>query len=410
MTMITTDQSIAFAPQAGNAPGDDNTSKLVAVTDASYRWLPATNIALGTQQDQKPLPMEMSGALLPRSAYKGASFVSGAVEIIPRTGGSHLHWVLMSMGSSYAHKLDGSAHDHYYGTGDNPIAAWDPTNEASKAASGGGPNNKSYFLSAKRVFPKPDGNASIQTRSGETYEDLRVMAASLTFAPGSPVTMQLGFVGRKSSFVADTSAGSASYWYPAYKDLATDFPGLPDNSTFCLGVRGELNMPDGGTSLNISATGATVDIQAAMTTPQEEQILFSYHPETFEIKARNVTVTINVKRNVLAMYRNIYFGGGSDWSPVVWGNGSPFSIVAKTASDTAFSSFAGEIEFWAQDIAWEMKPIVSKPGQILGAQIVGTVLEPENGSAAWYIRVRNDRDPETDENGDADTGFYDWPS
>jgi len=416
MTMTTTDQAVAFAPQPGNAPGTDGAgnSKLVAVSDPSYRWLPTTKIALATVQDQKPLPMEMSGALLPRSVYKSGAYGAGAIEFIPRVGGSHLHWILMSMASSYKNVMTGARSDHYYGTGDAEVAPWDPTSEVTKAATGGGPNKTDYFMSVKHLFPAPDANSSLTTRSAETFEDVRIPAFSLNFNPAGPVTAQLGLVARVPRFIADTSAGAASYWNPSYIDLAAGQPGLPDNSSFVLGCKGSINMPAGGSSLDISATGASVSIQALMTSPDDEKILFSFHPETYRILARNVVVTINVKRNVLPVMRGIYFNDGDDWSPIVWDNAQPFSIIAETASDAEFGggTFAGEIEFWAKDIEWTMKPIENSAGKILGAQIQGTVTEPEGGTAAWYVRLTNDRDILKDEAGVAvgSGTYYDWPT
>jgi len=410
MTMTTTAQAVAFAPQPGNAPGNDSASALVSVTDESYRWLTTSNISLATAQDQKPLPLEMAGSLLPRAVYKGGAFVGGTIALIPRVSGSHLHWLLFSLTSSWAHKADGTKHDHYYGTGDDPVATWDPSSETTKAATGGGANDTDYFLSAKRLFPKPDSASSITTRSGETYEDLRASNLRITFAPAAPVAFEFGLVGRKSALVKNTSAGAATYWDPKYKDTALGFPGLPDNSSFLLGCKGEMKMPAGGTDLNLSSTGAEINIAALLTSPQDEQIMFSYHPETFRVLARNVTVSIRIKRNVLAMYSNIYANGGEEWSPTVWKNGAPLSIVAESPDDAEFGTFPGQLEFWAKDIEWSMAPLLSDAGKILGGVITGTVTEPEGNTAAWYLRIRNDRDPDIDENGDASVGFYNWPT
>jgi len=177
-----------------------------------------------------------------------------------------------------------------------------------------------------------------------------------------------------------------------------------------LGCKGEMKMPAGGTDLNLSSTGAEINIAALLTSPQDEQIMFSYHPETFRVLARNVTVSIRIKRNVLAMYSNIYANGGEEWSPTVWKNGAPLSIVAESPDDAEFGTFPGQLEFWAKDIEWSMAPLLSDAGKILGGVITGTVTEPEGNTAAWYLRIRNDRDPDIDENGDASVGFYNWPT
>jgi len=378
MTIVTTNSAIAFAPQVGTTPGDDSASKLVDITTAPYRWLPTTRLSFGTVQNQSPLPQELSGTLLPRGAYKGGSYVGGTFDFIPRVGGSHLHWFLYSFGSSW--EVDEETTDvkfgHYYGTGDNAIAAWDPTSEASKATSGGGANDTDRYLSFKRLLPPANADDTLTTTPGETFEDCRIGQLQFNFAPGTPVGCTAAIVGRKGAFVEDTSAGVSTYWNPAYEATASNFPGLQASDEVLLGCKGSFELPTPGNTLDLSVLSTTL------------------------------------KKNMYDINQQVVYNGGAAWSPIVWRSGEPLKLISETASDTLFGggTFAGALEFWAQDIMWTITPLTYSAGEILTANLTGIVLEPTAGSAAWYVKILNDRDPDEDEDAAISAGFFDWPT
>lgn len=413
MSIVNSESAIAFAPQTGlgtdvgYGAGDAAKSKLAPLNFSLWRWHPATSLAFTVAQDQRPLPQEFGGSLLPRNTYKSGTYLAGRVSLIPRIAGSHLHWFLWSACSSMSvvRLVDGTPKDvwdYYYGAGDT----YDGT-----SGSGSNANTYARYLSVKQLLPRDENN----NYAGMAASDVRVAGMTLTATPDSPLMLTTDLVGRVPRFYDASSVMSGgnltSSWNPQYADLPGGQPGIASSGTFVLGCKGSLQLPT-GTPLDLTTASATITVSPILTTPDDERNLFSYYPERYTIRSWNVTVELTVRRLAYTMFQNIFFNGGSTWSPVVWQNGQPFSIRFETSSDTVFAGYAGFIEFWAKNITWTMAPIpFNRPGDILDAVVTGIVEVPSDGKEAWYLRVRNGRDPDKNENGATAANYMKtWPT
>lgn len=428
MTIIGTDSAAAWAPQVG--PGADGDNKLVALNSTTWRWHPLTTLAFAPQQSVQPLPQELSGVLLPRGVYKGGVFAAGNISMIPRFRGSHLHWLLWStLGSMTVLKTQKEAveqagvFDYIYGGGNDVTGTWDAAGVFSPdITSGEERNHYDRYLSFKRLLP-PDESGEYR---GEAFSDARVAGLTLRFVPNAVATMEAAIVARRPLFYrpTDVMTGGAlkNEWNPAYRNLAGGVPGLPQDTHATkpdgpiYTCKGTLMLPT-GTPLDLTAVEATIQLIPNMTTPQQEAILGSYYPEASRLLNWAVGVSLTIKKGIYPLYDEIFFGGSTgtnEWSSAVWtgAEAEPFSMVFQSggALDNT-SNLPGEYEFYARKILWQQDPIRTSPNQIVFTGLTGVVLSPGDDNISWFFRVRNDRDYDKNENGQASVGFMKtWPS
>lgn len=376
MSLIGTDSAVAFAPQA-----DKGTP--AALGDSNFRWQLVRSMSLQPIQNQEFLELEIGGSLMPGGLYKTGYYGGGDMSLYPRVDADQMHYLLYSLGSTFATQelSAGVAHENFYGCGTGftpptaPVAGaqFDYT-DATMAASGGGANRAQLYLTGKQLLPAPANDVS----RGQIFEDLRPTGLQITSSKGA-VMAQMGFQGRAVTFYESATGAN---WTPG--NLAAD-------DTVPVGCRGELNIGD--TTVDIAvAQSVQVVVAPNLTSPNDEQGMFSYVPE--EYNTTSWSVTFQLAFNLLdwtAFTRARYAapsGGTRIWTPTPWIGDEPFWLEFLTPG-AVHGAFDGSLGVWGNKVAWAMQPIQLTPGTIVGAMLVGRVLRSPTNDVEWFLRTVN---------------------
>lgn len=372
MPIIGTNDALAIGPQTALGAA-------LLANDASWGWLPYTNGTLGPISNQENLPPEVSGSLLPAGAYKTGYVVGGQLTFVPRLNSDALHWLLGAFASgnwkSFVKGVNPNEYwDTFYGAASTLV---DPTDPTAYPTTGKSSNAVSRYLSAKALLSLPDGTAD-----GEIYNDMVVSSLVFQAVDKGTMNMQAALLGRG---VNATLGVSGANWTPG------DFGNSNSVPLTCVGT---IQSPAAAIDM-AQAMRITINNTAAFTPPADVQPHFSYSPTSFSILARNATFVAEFNLEDYDLPRQIFYNGGTTWSPVVWTGTRPFMVEFRTpANILANNTIPAFIRFWARDMAWAAAPIETSGARIKTLAVVGTVQRNETttNGIEWYIMTRQGND------------------
>ena len=310
---------------------------------------------MGPQQTVEQFPVEVGGILLPMGAYKGMAFAAGTAVMHPRLGGC-FGYLLKAASGSYS----------VTGTGPYTHTFGPPTSYTSMP-----------WLSVRRAIPGNTATMNI----GEVMKDCRLARMQLTVAPASVLAATIAFVGRE--FYLDNGCESWT-WGSLGQDANESYTSVP------LAHQGTLTV--GGTAQK--ATGVVLDIVNAYTTPQEEMIVGSPHPDDFIIQSQTITITWVNKWQDADLYKRLLTNsadtaGTLSWSPTV--HTGAVELEVTSPSNIPGKTVPYSLTFTASQVAWR----ADGPPELIGGgwlqqRYVGVVqADPSQTQSAWSIELVN---------------------
>lgn len=329
-----------------------------------------------SQQMQTVLPPENGSVIVPKGSYKFGAFVQSQLAFIPRLEGN-IGWLLQAcMGDATSvadanYTASGFVETNHVGVNAH-VFRFDPSDSSFQP-----------WIAVRRTVPG-------DTVMGEVGYDSKVTDLTFTVPGAGLIQATAGILGRQF-FQEDPSGWS----------YAAPFEG---SDSVPMSGRGFVKI--GGTRYPITAL--QVSINNGVTTPQQEMVVGSFHPDDMVALSRQVQLRIVYKWHNPELYRRVLNGGPSalDWDTM------PF--VTQTAGVTpAFEAefgSAGEIgaaddqayklKFFANKVSWllDQGGVELAAGDILQVPFVGTVEDVGDGSDYFVIAVENG------------VSNYTWPS
>jgi hypothetical protein len=302
---------------------------------------------------------EVGGTLLPSGAYKAGYWVGGDGDTFPR-----LDHAIGYLFRSFAGGVTSTG------------LAGQSATKAMMHVFPGRPDNQipDVWMTFRRIINGLHGDTM-----GEEYRDNRVLSLTLTGAPGAPFGMRFGIQGLD---VAYNPAPAGAGWAPNTDNGGyEDYPGVP------LATKGTIDLHTGQKATNIQ--NVQITLAAGGMNPQQEMVIGSYHPTGITTLARNVTIQASMFYTDKTMYNNLYYNGGSSWSPVVWSSPNPFVVEFETPDNIyGTPKVAGKVGFWAPKMMWRMDPIGLRGGDVISCRLTGVVLD--NGAQdSWRLYLVN---------------------
>lgn len=312
-----------------------------AAPAAPYYWHKVISAEFAPVQDQRPMPPEVGGSGLPSSTLKTGAWGAGRMSIIPRL--NSIGWLLLSaLGEATA-----SGTGPYY-----------------HAFPGAADALATRYLSVRRVVPQASG------KFGETFSDAKVVALSFTAVPGQQLAVEAQLAALSFSATATpTGAG----WDP------TTDGGYESEANIPIATKGSIELPDGTPHTTI--TNFRLDIVNNTPNIQEERVLGSYFPHDVTVLSRNIIIRMTMFWQDALLWRNIYYNGGTSWSPDVWWGGSPFQAEFQTPGNMAGAGYGGRfgISIPSNGIAWSCDPVPLAGGRTIMMNLTGIVNDNSTG-------------------------------
>lgn len=312
---------VGFAPEATKVGSG-------AFTPASYTWrrLRAPSVNLGAIEFNQNFPAEISGFLTPTGPYKGGAFFGGTIDMLPRNESTMglLYYALMGNLSTVTGK---------------------DMNGASQA----GVNTHIFNYNALNTIPWLAVRSIVPgSTSAETLAmygtDCKINAMQFRMTATGKLTARVGIVGRIPSFEKNPTLT----WANALEDDTTVSQAC--DTTFTMGS----NSP--------TVTSVQMDIVNTLSSPQQEMIFGSRHPDDFVPLGRSVSLRVMTKWNTAADLLQALTGSptGTTWDPepqISTGiDSSPFgfnfeSYAPATIAGSVKSGFAvrGSRAVWLAD-------------------------------------------------------------
>jgi hypothetical protein len=337
----------------------------------------APRIGLGTMQNQDTFPMETGGPIVPTGAYKSGQFGGGDIELIPRaenTLGLLLYAALGDM-ESFADQV------------------YDPIAEAVTTATSTGVNThifrfhptNSFFLpwfAARKLVP----GRTAADNYGEVYQDCMIGGLRIDIRAAGLLGTTVSIQSRKVSYpgVSDVNA----WTYANTTEDSTSAP-LSNNGRLLIG------------GVKYPITQLTIELANQLTTPQQEQIVGSNHPDTFVPLSRNLTMRCVVKWRDPDLYKQILTGSisGTDWDTLPFITDTEGAKEAFEATFFAPANIPGTTEPYmlsirANKVVMQVDRggIDLQAGNIISVPYIVTVLEPEAGQDYCRFVLHNDAD------------------
>jgi hypothetical protein len=350
-----------------------------AVYDESdYTWFRtrAPSIAMGTQQMQEVFPLETGGPIVPTGAFKSAQFAAGDVTMIPRLK-EFVGLVLYALCGNITSQAD---------------AVWDSATDAF-ASTVTGANAHRFTFDPDNSFNLPWISTRTRvpgTTPGSTYGeisyDVKIASYSLTIPAAGLLGSSISFVGRKSIY--PTAAETEAWVYTNVTEDSTSAP-ISGKGTFKIG------------GVEYPITGASIEMTNNLTTPQQEFIVGSYHPDDFVPLSRAVSIRIVYKWDNPDLYKQILTGTttGTEWDSIPFIQTTAGATKAFEAEFQSPANIGGSspltpygLKVIADKVVWQIDRggIQLQAGNIIQVPYVGTVLEPDAGDEYIQFIVQND--------------------
>lgn len=344
--------------------GPQTAKGAVATTLYKYKTY---DVDFGIVDDVRQVPLEVLGVLTPTGAFKAGSFVAGGARLTPRLQ-DDIGWLFFAA-------LGSSSSVANYG-GDTGVYAHVfrfATDEASIP----------WVSVWKHIPGAPD---EVKSNDGGLLVkglDCKVMNLDITIPAASLIAAQIGFVGRVPSMLEDPNLSGLGV--QAY-DESTD--------SLAVSVNGHLKF-DGS---EIPVTQARVSFRNGLTTPQEEMIVGSPHPDDFIPRTRSAEVSFVYKWENADLYQKIITGSvsGTAWSPIP--TYAAFEAQVESPDVMGATNTPYTLIIQADNVGWRLdgEPQL-QAGGIIAQRYIGTVQENVGGD---YVRaiVLNE------------TASYTWPT
>lgn len=336
-------------------------------TPGSYTWIKfkAPRVMMDIIQGDQIFPPEVGGGIIPTGAYKDSMYPAGQFDVIPRLERSLPLLLKAIMGN--ASSVTGKDADGTTVAGVNThVINFNPTTDYSIP-----------WIAVRRMIP----GATASDNFGQTAYDCKLSSLRLTVPAAGKLAARFTMVGRD----VHQEENPSWTWDNASFEA---FQSSPDAG------RGYLKI--GGVEYPI--TGMVIDFNNSLTTPQQEMIIGSFHPDDYVPLFRSMTLRFVYKWANPDLYQQIFNGGASS---TTW-DSLPF-LEDTSGADFAFeASFQSPGNIGVTSTPYELRirgnritiapdgPIELQGGAILQQSFVATILEPDTGNYCQFL-VTNGR-------------------
>lgn len=334
-------------------------------TPGSYTWrrFRAPQVNLGTVEFSSEFPQEISGFLTPTGLYKGGAFYGGSVQMLPRTESvmGFFYYALMGNVSS----VTGVDMDGVASTGVNThIFNYNALNTIP-------------WMATRFKIP----GATTAENEAHYGIDCKVNAAQFRMVAAGKLMCQIGIVGRKPQYETNPTFA----WANALEDDTT----VPEACTGYISIGSE----------SPSVVSSQIDVVNTLSSPQEEMIYGSYHPDDFIPKRRSIRMRVTTKWANGELLRKTLTGtsGGTAWDPnpyitYAMGPGNTYGFLLKSeAPKTIAGSSPTRRYAWAirgNRVAWRpMGNMVLTAGEIVFQDFEGIITTPLDPTTEQYGQI-----------------------
>jgi hypothetical protein len=325
---------------------------------ASPDWLThkASDINLGVVQDQRTFPLEVGGDLTPNGGYKAGAFVAGGVSLQPRINGDAFPTLLYGLLGQ--------------DTVEDPVDDDDGITHTFSMA----PDQTFLpWLDIRKYIPSGPGGTAL----GEEGLDCVVQSMRLTVPQNGIVQARFDFVGRIPRLVRGaTGAGWTSGL--TYDD--------DESVPVSCETTGSVELPS-GTALPIQ--NLVVQFSNNTTTPQQELVIGSPHPDDFVVLSRAATIQATLKWDTPDVYERIVQleTAASAWSSRPWFTSFKAVVNSSKAAGAEAEGMFG-MTLRAARVMWAVSgaPVLAG-GDVLLLPITGTIMTPAPGDTDPYFAI-----------------------
>jgi hypothetical protein len=259
--------------------------QVVSIND-NFSWYALTDVGMSPVKTQVPLPQEIGGRALTSGTYVTGTWAAGPITVIPRLD-DRIGWLLLgALGDVSSvvdteidnlsifggvHGADAGVNSHIFRfqSSDQHFIPW---------------------LTVRKRLP----HSTAASRLGETFQDCRIGALTGTIASGTPLTMDMDFVGRlkQSNYIFDFNPSWGDQTYDDYDNFA-----VPS----CAG-----HFQVGGTSFSV--TNMTFTVANNVLPPAQSVVIGTTHPVDFPVLSRTFTVTATFLVDTWDLYVSTFAG------------------------------------------------------------------------------------------------------
>jgi hypothetical protein len=316
----------------------------------------ALMVGAGAIQEKAVAPPEIGGPNNPTGAYKSGAMYGGRVSLQPRLEGD-LGWLLLAMAGNVA-------------SGANATTGFSHTFSQRGGAGGG---LFLPFMGVRRLVP----GRTINDDLGEIGKDIVMSTATFNFPQVGPLSVDMDFVGREWEL-----DDAPDLW--TWADITESYDSVP------------MVMKGSGVTLPsfraeaLPITAARVMINNGTTTPQEERIIGSYHPDDYAVRQRVFTVELTYKWDDPEFCRFILNGGDPAdrfFEPCIDFTDLLLTIESPCDIEEGVTDFPWKLSFQAPRMDWNSTPLQLAGDEILTFQIVGTAIEASTTDPADYFEI-----------------------
>lgn len=329
-------------------------------------WLRVRSVrnAADLIQGDQLFPPEVGGPINPTGAYKDSAYFGGDFDIIPRmeeTLGFLLWGTLGDASSATGKYVDGSTVANV----NTHIFRQDTSSSYTQP-----------WMAFRRSIP---GAVPATDTKGITGFDCKIAQMTLQIPAAGKLAVNITVMGR------DSFQEQPPVW--SWANTLEDTQSTPDAGRGYFKIAG----------VEYPITGAQIVINNTLTTPQQEMVVGSFHPDDFIALQRSIQIQMVYKWKDPALYNEIYNGGSAsqDWSSLPFITDTAGAVFAFEASFQAPANIPGtstpyELRLRANRVVWQTQG----PIELAGAQIVQqaytcTVLEPAGGADYFTASLVN---------------------
>jgi hypothetical protein len=348
----------AYDTQLGEGTFDPSTA-------TKFKWQrhKATEISMSPQEFSDMFPQEVGESIFPTGTYKMGAYVGGTMTMDARLASAFGHILYAISGSK---SVVAAAGQKVAGTLFKPAA--DTTSLP--------------WLAVRRYVPAEGGT----TGDTEYFVDCRVSALTLTLPQMGIMQAQAALVGRKP------------YWDSA-AEITTADTNFEDASSVGMSHSAKITLSGFATELGAAGaggkfTGAQLIFTNGTTTPQQEMILGSYHPDTYQPLSRSLAFRLAYKWKDPALYRKLWqvaatgspTGYDNVWNPSTIS--SPISIDINSVTPASVGKDPFELVIAAPNVDWTISSPTLVPGRMIQVELTG-VVKAVPAADPWTMTLYN---------------------
>lgn len=373
--MSITAQSAVFS-MAVQPSGRNGSDTNIDPTALEWYRTRAPRIGVGSVQLQEQFPLETGGPIVPTGSFKSGQYAQGDVEMILRAE-EFLGYLLYGATGVAEQAVD---------------SVYDPSTDTLDSLTYTGVNVTRFkfdplaiqmpWMGIRTFVPGQQASENY----GEICQDTRINALSMNIPAAGLVGATVGFQSLKCFYPTATDVNA---W--AYQNATEDSLSAPH--------AGKGQFLIGGTQYPI--TSASIELVNNMSTPQQEMVVGSYHPDNAVPLSRQLQVRIVYKWENADFYKQVMAGGVNNvnWDSLPFKTEtsggtkgfettfqSPGNIPGVTGGDLPF-----ELKVIANRVTWQVDQagIQLQAGNIIQVPYVGIVEEPAVGQDYLEFIVQN---------------------